>query len=326
MPDIICLGEALVDFVSNQPGMGLINSTTFEKAAGGATTNVAAGVSILGGESGLIAKVGDDHFGEFLRHMLFDAGVDLSGFIKSPDYETQLAFVAINDQGVPDFSFHVHRSADQMLTPEEVSASFIESAKTFHYGSITLINEPSRSATLHAIDIASDAGCLISYDPNLRPPLWPSLDVAHEWIVEGAKLCDVIKVSEEELVFITGLEVPERAVQALWDMGPELVAVTRGPKGCFYFNGNEFGSVEGFSVPVEETTGCGDAFMAATLVWLLECDKDVSDLEHDDLQELFRFANAAGALTATGKGAIPSLPGREEVYEMLGIKYEDEDE
>ena len=324
MPDIVCLGEALIDMVSNQPGMGLIHSTTFEKAAGGATTNVAAGVAILGGESGLIAKVGKDHFGEFIRQMLFDAGVDLSEFKLSPDYETQLAFVAVSEQGVPDFSFHVKRSADQMLLASEVSATYIESAQAFHFGSITLINEPARAATLRAVEIASDAGLLITYDPNLRPPLWPSLDDAHEWITEGVKLCDVIKVSEEELQFITGLDVPERAAEALWHMGPELIAITRGPQGCYYYNGSEFGEVPGFEVTVEETTGCGDAFMAATLVWLLESDKDVSDMDTDDLQALFRFANAAGALTATGKGAIPSLPGREEVYELLGITPEED--
>ena len=324
MPDIICLGEALVDMVSAQPGMDLVTSTVFEKSAGGAPTNVAAGVAILGGDSGLIAKVGNDHFGEFLRHTLFDSGVNLDHFLMTPDYATQLAFVALNAQGVPDFSFHVKRSADQTLSEAELKAPYIESGQVFHFGSITLVGEPVRDATLQALEIASEAGLLISYDPNLRPTLWPSLDDAYAWICEGVKLCDVIKVSEEELQFITGLEVPERAVQALWDMGPELVAVTRGPQGCWYFNGKHFGEVLGFEVPVDETTGCGDAFVAAMLVRLLEFDEDVSELAPEALEELFRFANAAGALTATGHGAIPSLPTRQEVHELLGIPVEED--
>lgn len=324
MPDVICLGEALIDMVSDQPGMGLVQSTSFEKAAGGAVTNVAAGVAVLGASAGLIAKVGEDHFGEFLRQTLWDCGVDLEHFLLTPEYATQLAFVALDEKGVPDFSFHVKQSADQMLTAQELDPLYIHEAAVFHFGSISLITEPSRSATLRAIELADEAGLLISYDPNLRPPLWPSLDTAHERICEAVELCDVIKVSEEEMTFITGKEDPGPAMAALWDMGPELIAVTRGPDGCFFFNGHEVGESPGFVVPVHETTGCGDAFVAAMLVWLLEAEQDVSDLERADLEEMFRFANAAGALTATGKGAIPSLPTREEVHELLGLPVEDD--
>lgn len=324
MPQIICLGEALIDMVSDQPGMGLVQSTSFEKAAGGAVTNVAAGVAVLGASAGLIAKVGDDHFGEYLRQTLWDCGVDLEQFLLTPDYATQLAFVALDEKGVPDFSFHVKQSADQMLTAEELDPLYIQEAEVFYFGSISLITEPSRGATLRAIDLADEAGLLISYDPNLRPPLWPSLDAAHERICEAVELCDVIKVSEEEMTFITGKEDPGPGMAALWDMGPELVVVTRGPDGCYYFNGGEVGESPGFQVPVDETTGCGDAFVAAMLVRLLEAEQDVSDLENEDLEAMFRFANAAGALTATGKGAIPSLPTREEVHELLGLPLEDD--
>ena len=324
MPDIICLGEALVDMVSDQPGIGLVQSTSFEKAAGGAVTNVAAGVAVLGASAGLVAKVGEDHFGEFLRQTLWDCGVDLEQFFLTPDFATQLAFVALDDKGVPDFSFHVKQSADQMLTAEELDPLYIRQAEVFHFGSISLIAEPSRSATLRAIELAREAGLLISYDPNLRPPLWPSLDAAHERICEAVELCDVIKVSEEELTFITGKEDPGPGIAALWEMGPELIVVTRGPDGCFFFNGGDVVEAPGFEVPVDETTGCGDAFVAAMLVWMLEAEHDVSDLGGDDLEAMFRFANAAGALTATGKGAIPSLPTREEVHELLGLRLEDE--
>lgn len=325
MPDIVCLGEALIDMVSAQSGMGLVLSTVFEKAAGGAVTNVAAGAAILGAQAGLVAKVGADHFGEFLRQSLYDAGVNLDHFLMTPEYATQLAFVAVSPDGVPDFNFHVKRSADQMLEPEELREDYIANAQIFHFGSISLIDDPSRAATLRALEIASETGLLISYDPNLRARLWPSLDLAHEWICEGVGHCDIIKVSEQELEFITGLDVPERAMRALWDMGPELVAVTRGPAGCWFFDGKEIGEVAGFEVPVDETTGCGDAFTAAMLVQLLESDRDVSDVGFEELVELFTFANAAGALTATGHGAIPSLPTREEVLELLGLSSEAEE-
>lgn len=320
MPDIVCLGEALIDMVSNQPGMGLVQSTTFEKAAGGATTNVAAGVAILGADAGTISKVGDDHFGKFLYERLYEAGVNMHHFIMTPEYATQLAFVALDDEGVPDFSFHVKTSADQVMTEDELQADYIEGAEIFHYGSITLINEPVRTATLRAIDIATETGCLITYDPNLRPLLWPNMDVAHEWICNGVRLCDVIKVSEEELSFITGHDDLLAGMAVLRDMGPELVAVTAGPEGCYFFDGKHDGKSPGFEVPVEETTGCGDAFVAGVLVSLLEHSKDVSEFDMSDLEELFRFANAAGALTATGKGAIPSLPTREEVVELVEIR------
>ncbi len=197
MPDIICLGEALVDMVSTAHGLNLVQSPGFEKAAGGAPTNVAAGCAILDAEAGLIARVGQDSFGEFLRQTLFDAGVDLECFRLDPDYATQLAFVALDDHGVPEFAFHVRQSADQMLKLSDADMAYIAAGSIFHFGSITLINEPARTATLEALQHALDEGLLISLDPNLRPPLWRSLDDAHEAIHEVIPQCDFLKVSEE---------------------------------------------------------------------------------------------------------------------------------
>ncbi len=317
MPDIVCLGEALIDMVSTAPGLSLVQAPGFEKAAGGAPTNVAAGCAILGASAGLIARVGQDAFGEFLRQTLFDAGVDLACFRMDPDYATQLAFVALDERGVPDFAFHVKKSADQMLTLQPEDGEYIASASIFHFGSITLIHEPARTATLQALHQAGEEGLLISFDPNLRPPLWPNLDQAYEAMHEVLPQCDFLKVSEEEMTFLTGREDIEEGIIALWEQGPAVVAVTRGPQGCVISNGDTILELPAFRVPVLDTTGCGDAFVAAALVSFLEASDDIAELSEEALTEIFRFANAAAALTATAQGAIPALPTREEVLELL---------
>jgi len=319
MPDIICLGEALVDMVSTAHGLNLVQSPGFEKAAGGAPTNVAAGCAILGASVGLIAHVGQDCFGEYLRQTLFDAQVDLECFRLDPDHATQLAFVALSDQGVPEFAFHVKQSADQMLKLADADMDYIGEGSIFHFGSITLINEPARTATLEALHHALDEGLLVSFDPNLRPPLWPSLDDAHEAIHEIIPQCDFLKVSEEEMTFLTGLEGLDQGIHALWELGPAVVAVTRGPMGCTVCNGEAVFDLPAFRVPVLDTTGCGDAFVAATLVRVHESGEDITDLSESELHEIFRFANATAALTATAAGAIPALPSREEVEELLEL-------
>jgi fructokinase len=319
MPDIICLGEALVDMVATSPGLNLIQSPEFQKAAGGAPTNVAAGCAILGASAGLIAQVGKDFMGEFIRQTLWDVGVDLTHFHPSPDHATQLAFVALDERGVPDFSFHVRQSADQMLTPAQVEEEYLGEAEVLHVGSISLIADPARSATRKALQAAGEEGLLVSVDPNLRPPLWGSLDAAFEAITELVKLADFLKVSEQEMAFITAHDDVQDGIQALYDLGPELVAVTRGPAGCVVFNGHDYLEIPAYRVPIVDTAGCGDAFVAAALVKLVESENDIGDLTAEELEQVFRFASAAAALTATAAGAIPAMPGREEVEELLEL-------
>jgi fructokinase len=320
MPSIIALGEALIDFVSLEKGVDLEHAPGFEKAAGGAPANVAAGVAILGASAGFIGKVGDDFCGHFLRETLFDAGVNLDNFLLDPDHHTQLAFVTVLADGSPDFTFYVPTSADTQLSPGDLLSGYLAGADIFHFGSISLINEPIRLATFRAIELAADAGALISYDPNLRPPLWPDLKTALREITGAIELCDVMKLSEAELQFITGQDDLARGAAEILVKGPELVAVTVGAAGCYYMNAQSQGALQGFVVPVEETTGCGDAFVAGMLVKLLELmreGREPGDLGDEELISVFAFANAAGALTATGKGAIPSLPPRDEVEEFL---------
>jgi fructokinase len=319
MPDIICLGEALVDMISTAPGLNLVQSPQFEKAAGGAPTNVAAGCAILGASAGLIAQVGKDACGEYLRQTLLDVGVDLRHFLVTPDHATQIAFVALDERGVPDFAFHVKRSADQMLEPKMLEAAYLREAHIFHFGSITLIGEPARSATLAALELALEEGLLVSLDPNIRAPLWPSMEQAYDTIREVIPHCDFLKVSEQEMTFLTGHEGLDDGAAALHDLGPEIVAVTRGPLGSIICDGENILEVPAFRVPVLDTTGCGDAFVAATLVGMLESATDIADMDLEELAEIFRFASAAAALTATAQGAIPALPGREEVAELLEL-------
>jgi fructokinase len=310
VPQVVCLGEALIDFVSTQMGVELIDAPGFLKAPGGAPANVAVGCARLGLTAGFMGKVGDDPFGRFLTRTFCEAGVDTSRVCYDTTARTGLAFVSLTADGERDFVFYRHPSADMLLRPDEIDASYVAAADVFHYGSITMIGEPSRSATLRAIEVARQSGNLISYDPNLRESLWDSLDHARAEIAAGMRLCHVAKVSEEELELVTEKSDIEAGARQLVKEGVRLVAVTRGPAGCYFDNGRATGWLDGFAVDVADTTGCGDGFVAAMLLALVEAGRDPASLTEDELRPAFRLANAVGALTATVKGAIPGLPTR----------------
>lgn len=317
MPQIVCLGEALIDFVSTQMGVDLTDAPGFLKAPGGAPANVAVGCARLGLTAGFMGKVGDDPFGRFLARTFSEAGVDTSRILYDATARTGLAFVSLTADGERDFVFYRHPSADMLLEPEEIDAAYIASADVFHYGSITMITEPAKSATLRAIEAARESGNLISYDPNLRESLWDSLDHAKAEIAAGMKLCHVAKVSEEELELITGKADIASGARELIGQGVRLVAVTCGAHGCYFDNGRATGWLTGYQVQVVDTTGCGDGFVAAMLLALVEAGKDPASLSEAELVPAFRLANAVGALTATVKGAIPGLPTRTAAEEFL---------
>ncbi len=316
MPGIVCLGEALIDMVAQAVG-DLAHAPGFEKAPGGAPANVAAGLGILGADVGFIGKVGDDPWGACLDETLHDCGVDTSQFLKTDEEYTRLAFVALKEDGDHDFLFHGLRGADELLRPEDLSQEYIAGAEIFHFGSITTIREPARTATYEAVKIARDNGLVVSYDPNLRPPLWPSETEALDQMTLAMELVDIAKVSAAELAFITGRTEVAEGAEALFDLGPELVTVTLGKDGCYFHHSNGTGSVPGYPVEVVDTVGCGDAFVAGILLGVYEADSDLADLASPYLQHICKFANAAAAITATGNGAIPALPTREEVEELL---------
>jgi fructokinase len=320
LPDAICLGEALIDFVALESGVTLAQASGFQKAPGGAPANVAVGLAKLSVPTAFIGKVGDDPFGRFMAQTLAGHGVDVSRLRFSRQARTALAFVALTAQGERDFVFYGQPSADMLLEPGEIEPDFIASARAFHCGSITSIREPARSATHRAARIARDAGLLVSYDPNLRPDLWDSLDRAKEEIVAGLDYPALVKVSEEELEFITGTADLSSGARRLLDHPTvRLVAVTRGAGGCFFSTGRCEGAIAGLPVAAVDTTGAGDGFVAALIAGLLAAGgpERLGDLGRDDLARLFAFANAVGALTCTKKGAIPGLPNRAEADAFL---------
>src|SRR5450756_579560 len=308
--DVICLGELLIDFVSLDRDVSLVDSSGFKKAPGGAPANVAAGVSRLGLKAGFIGKVGNDPFGSYLRNVLDNIQVDTKYLIADPDARTTLSFVAQKSDGVRDCMFYRNPGADMLLRPEELDDGYFEGAAFFHFGSISLGAEPVKSATLRAIEIAKEKGLLISYDPNLRMSLWPDEETARREINAGFLFADVVKISDEEFGFILGCETPESCAEAILAMGPKLVVVTLGPKGCFYSDGNHTGYLPTYDdVTVVETTGAGDAFVASTLAGIItrlkEGDPDALRAD-ESFVRILTFANAAGSLATTKLGAIPS--------------------
>jgi fructokinase len=321
-PDVICLGELLIDFVSLESGVTLEESSGFYKAAGGAPANVAVGLAKMEVRAGFIGKVGDESFGHFLARVLQDHGVDIRELHFEKEVRTALAFVSLTKEGERDFMFYRHPSADMFLSFTEISKEYIIQAKIFHYGSISLITEPSRTATLWAAKLARDNGLVVSYDPNLRLSLWESPRQAYEGIRAGIEFARILKVSEEELEFLTGTKKIDTGSQELLKSNPqiELVVVTLGKKGCYFYTRQCKGKVKGFSVKAVDTTGAGDGFVAGLLARLMEKKEqlpEIGNLNEAQWREIFQYANAVGALTTTRKGAIPGLPTREEVAIFL---------
>lgn len=306
---VVCFGELLIDFVAQQHGVSVGEAFSFQKAPGGAPANVAVAVSRLGHESVFLGQVGDDPFGHFLADVLEAEGVGVGGLRFSAQARTALAFVSLTAEGERSFVFYRHPSADMLMRPEDVAVDMIAGRKIFHYGSITMISEPSRSATLAAVKAAQDAGLMISYDPNLRMSLWPDVESARAGMLAGLDYAQIVKISDDELEFLTG----GRDVTPLWRPQMQLIAVTHGAKGAAaYTRGGQVDS-PGFSVRSLDTTGAGDGFVAGLLVSLLEHGADYVNR----LASILRFANAVGALATTQYGAIPSLPSRAAVETFL---------
>lgn len=314
MADVLTLGELLIDFVPDRTGVTLGQAERFLKAAGGAPANVAVGVRRLGLDAGFIGKVGDDPFGHWLASVLERDGVDVSQLRFDDAARTALAFVSLTEEGDRDFMFYRHPSADQLHRPDEIDLHAVADATILHMGSISLIQEPSRSATLAAIDAARGAGRLVSYDPNLRLPLWESEEAAREGMRGPWELAHVIKISEEELSFLTGSDELDAAWSLMHDE-LQLLTVTLGQAGVAWFAGDRSGRVGGFSVKPADTTGAGDAFVAALLVALARDPELTSD--DAALEAALRRANAYAALTTTRSGAIPALPSAAELDRFL---------
>uniref|UniRef100_A0ACD6ANY5 Uncharacterized protein n=1 Tax=Avena sativa TaxID=4498 RepID=A0ACD6ANY5_AVESA len=316
-PHVVCFGELLIDFVPTVSGVSLADAPAFKKAPGGAPANVAVGIARLGGSSAFIGKVGDDEFGYMLSDMLKENNVNNQGLLFDTHARTALAFVTLRSDGEREFMFFRNPSADMLLEEKELDLDLIRKAKIFHHGSISLITEPCKTAHIAASKAAKDAGVLISYDPNLRLPLWSSADDARDGILSIWDTADLIKVSAEEISFLTNGEDPydDSVVKKLIHPNTKLLLVTEGPDGCRYYSKEFSGKVGGLKVTAVDTTGAGDAFVAGIL-YKLAMD---SSLLQDEarLREALKFANVCGALTVTERGAIPALPTPQQVADAL---------
>jgi fructokinase len=316
MFDVTALGELLIDFTPS--GVSENGNPLFERNPGGAPANVLASLSRLGARTAFIGKVGNDQFGRFLRDCLNLNKIDVSGLKMSETVKTTLAFVHLTDTGDRSFSFYRDPGADLTLEPSEILADMIRHSGIFHFGSLSLTDEPARSATLTALEIARDNGVIISYDPNLRPPLWKSPAEAEREIRRGLEYADILKISDEELVFITGESDLEKGSRILSDMGIGLIFVTLGLRGTFFRHGGDTGKLDTYGVRVIDTTGAGDAFLGGILYGLRGKKRaDLAGLDKAEIERMTDFANAVGALTTTKKGAIPAVPSLEEVQSCM---------
>ena len=314
--DVTALGELLIDFTENgRSGQG---NGLFEANPGGAPCNVLAMLKKLGRSCAFVGKVGEDMFGHLLRDVAVEAGICMDYLVFDKEVRTTLAFVKTFPNGDRDFSFYRNPGADMMLTGDELPLDVIADSRIFHFGTLSMTHEGVRRATCKAIDHARQGGAVISFDPNLRPPLWSSLEDAREQIEYGLARCDVLKIADNELEFMTGETDFDRGAAILRSKYPNirLFNVTAGADGSYSYYGDKRVFVPSCKLGgVIETTGAGDTFCASVLNFVL--DHGLDGLTEADLTEMLRFANTAAYLVTTRKGAIRSMPEREQVEALL---------
>lgn len=319
--DVIALGELLIDMTDN--GMSGQGNTLFEANPGGAPCNVLAMLNKLGRKVGFIGKVGEDIFGNKLKKVLDEVGIDTSNLVIDKEARTTLAFVQTFEDGDRDFSFYRNPGADMMLKKEEVNVSLLQDTKIFHFGTLSMTHSGVREATKFAIDEAKKAGVLISFDPNLREPLWNSLEDAKEQVLYGLTKCDVLKISDNEIQWLTGEKDYTAGVRKIREQNEiPLILVSLGKEGSRAYykkpgDGNEIMvEVKPFlQKNTIETTGAGDTFGGCILHYVLE--KGLDDLSEENLKEMLTFANAAASIITTRKGALRVMPEKREVEELI---------
>ena len=316
MIDVVALGELLIDFTCvNTDADGY---PTMAAHPGGAPANFLAALTKYGAKTALIGKVGADTFGKLLLGTLEKAGIDTRGMLVDENSFTTLAFVTLDASGNREFAFARKPGADTRLTAEEIDYSLIDEAKAFHFGTLSLTDEPARTATQKAVAYAKEHGKLISCDPNLRLPLWRSAEEAKEQLLWTIAQADVVKISDNEVEFLFGCSPAEGAEKIQRDFGAKLVFVTCGPDGCYFQNARACGQVPTLQgLRVIDTTGAGDIFGGSAMGKLLESGVSPEELDEGKLREITAFACAAASLSATKPGGISSVPLLEEVLEKL---------
>ncbi len=316
MYDVVALGELLIDFTQN--GISDQGNPVFEANPGGAPCNVLAMLKKLDKNCAFIGKVGDDMFGRSLRDTVSDIGIDTSSLLSDQSVNTTLAFVRTFENGDRDFSFYRNPGADMMLTADEIPEDMLANTRIFHFGTLSMTHDAVREATKKAVRIAKENGAMISFDPNLRPPLWSSLEAAREQIEWGLSQCDILKIADNEIEFISGSSDFDEGAAYLKKNFPNirLLNVTAGPDGSYSYYGDKKIFVPAFKLGgTIETTGAGDTFCACAQAFAL--DKGLDDLTDDDLTAMLRFANAAAYIVTTKKGAIRAMPDRADVEKIL---------
>ncbi len=313
--DVVALGELLIDFTEN--GVSGQGNTIFEANPGGAPCNVLAMLNQLGRKTAFMGKVGVDIFGNKLKGVLDEVGIDTSALLMDPDVRTTLAFVQTFADGDRDFSFYRNPGADMMLTEGEVDEEMLAQCRVFHFGTLSMTHDEVRKATKKAIAIAKENGAVISFDPNLRPPLWSSLDLAKEQVDYGLRQCDVLKISDNEIQWFTGKEDYDEGIKVLQDTYHiPLILLSMGKEGSrAYYRDLRVERAPYLQENTIETTGAGDTFGGSCLNFVLEYGLD--GLDEEKLSYMLSFANAAASLITTRKGALRVMPKPEEVEKLM---------
>lgn len=313
--DIVALGELLIDFT--EAGFSESGMKLFEQNPGGAPANLLTVISHMGYKTSFIGKVGKDMHGNFLKNTLETEGIDTSALVMDKDFFTTLAFVEIGENGERNFSFARKPGADTQLREEELDMELISNCKLFHFGSLSLTDEPSKAATISAVKTAKESGALISYDPNYRPSLWENQDIAIENMKSVIPMVDVMKVSDEESLLLTNALDYKNAAEILLSMGPKIVALTLGEKGVLIATKDKKEIVAGYKVNAIDTTGAGDSFWGGFLSKFLSLNKDINNLKWNEIYECAVLGNAVAALCIQKRGGIPAIPTYQEVMEFI---------
>jgi fructokinase len=313
--DVIALGELLIDFTQN--GLSGQGNMMFEANPGGAPCNVLAMLQKLDKKTAFVGKVGDDFLGKTLAQVVQKAGIDITGLKFDERVHTTLAFVHTYEDGDRDFSFYRNPGADVMLTEDEVDVDFVKNSRIFHFGSLSLTHEGVRVATKKAVNAAKEGGAIISFDPNLREPLWETLDLAHEQIDWGLRQCQILKISDNEVLWFTGETDYDKAVEKLQEEYKiPLILLSLGRDGSRAYYKNLRVTVAPYlQENTIETTGAGDTFCACVLNYILE--HGMEDLDEGNLTDMLKFANAAASLITTRKGALSVMPDKEEIEQLI---------
>lgn len=319
MKDIVTIGEILIDLTSKGRENGI---PVYKANPGGAPANVAVAAARLGADTAFIGKVGDDFYGDLLKKTLEDNNVDISYLLTDKDARTTLAVVSVSEDGERSFSFYRKNCADTLLSSDEIDTELLGNTRFLHFGSVSLTDEPSRSATLYAAGKAKELGAAVTYDPNYRANLWNSEAEAVEQMKSVLGMVDILKISDEELPLLTGTDDAEKGTLYLFEnYNIPLILLTLGPDGAYFRRGEETGKAEGFSVKVADTNGAGDTFFGAFLSRMVQLGcKFPSELSSKQLYDSVRTANLAASLTTSRHGAIPAMPDLAELEAKLKEK------